>query len=97
MDWPGAGLEQEVEVVAHQAIAEESEREAFVSAGEGGEEGLVIVGAVEDAVAVVAAIDGVVDEAIGGGAGKTRHGLRRSLGGGVLRAQGVLRSDLFGR
>ena len=30
IDWPGLGLEQEVEVVAHEAIAVEFERVAFL-------------------------------------------------------------------
>jgi hypothetical protein len=56
---PGVGLEQQEEVIGHETIAEQSEWIAFLGLGECVEEGEAVV-----AIAVViAAIEGMIDEA----------------------------------
>jgi hypothetical protein len=56
--------DEEVEVVGHEAIAEEAEGIALPGLGEGLQEGDPIVIVAEDDGPVVAAIEGVIDEAV---------------------------------
>ena len=67
------GAEEEVEMVGHEAVAEESERVAVPGGGEGLEEGEVVVVIGEDGGAVVAAVKGVVDQSVVDGAGESSH------------------------
>ena len=60
----GLGSEDEVEVVGHQAVAVEAEQEAELRLAERGEEGVVVGVVVEDFLAVVAAAEGVEDQAV---------------------------------
>jgi hypothetical protein len=60
----GLGAEQEVEMVGHQAIAEELEGVAAPGAVEGVEEGEVVAVVVEDGGAVVAPVQGMIDQAV---------------------------------
>jgi hypothetical protein len=69
------GAEEEVEVVGHQAVAEEPKGIAIPGHGEGLEEGEVIVVVGEDGGAVVAAVERVIDEAVADDAGEASHGL----------------------
>ena len=61
-----AGLrsQQEVEVVGHEAVAVEAEWEATPSFGQRVQKQAVVVLVVEDELAVVAAAEGVVDQAL---------------------------------
>jgi hypothetical protein len=65
---PGVGLEQQVEVIGHETIAKESEGKAFLGLGECVEECETVVIIAEDNGAVVAAIEGMIDEAVIGDA-----------------------------
>ena len=71
---PWLGPQEQVEVVGHQAVAEEPERTALLGIGEGLEEGEVIVVIGEDGGAVVAPVVGVIDLAIVLNAGSPCHG-----------------------
>ena len=53
-----------MEVVGHQAVAVEAERVAELRLAERGEEGVVVGVVVEDVLAVVAAAEGVEDQAV---------------------------------
>ena len=53
-----------MEVIGHETIAEEAERIAFLGPGEGLEEGDVVGVVAEDLGAIVAPIDGVIDQII---------------------------------
>ena len=65
---PWVGSEQEVEVVRHQAIAEESEWISASGLGEGLEEGDAVAVIAEYVGAVVASVEGMIDEAVIDGA-----------------------------
>jgi hypothetical protein len=54
-----------VEVVVHQAVGEQAERVALLGLGQGVQELLEVGGLEEDALAVVAAVEGVIDQAVG--------------------------------
>ena len=56
-------------MVGHQAVAEEPEGVALLGGGEGLEEGEVVVVIGEDGGAIVAAVEGVIDQAVVDGAG----------------------------
>jgi hypothetical protein len=60
----GLGAEQEVEVVGHEAVAEEAERIALLGPRQGFEEGDSVGVVGEDVGAVVAAVEGVVNQAL---------------------------------
>jgi hypothetical protein len=61
---PGLGADEEVEVVGHEAIAEEPEGIAVLGLGQGLEEGDAVGVVAED----VAAVEGVIDQAVVDGA-----------------------------
>lgn len=58
-----AGADQEVDVAGHQAVAEQVERPSGLLIGQGGKEGIAVGVVAKDVGAVVAATDGVDDEA----------------------------------
>jgi hypothetical protein len=60
---PSLGAEQEVEVIGHEAIAEEAKGIALLGLGQGFEKGGAVVVVAKDLFAVVAAVEGVVDQA----------------------------------
>jgi hypothetical protein len=57
-----------MEVVGHQAIAEEAEGVALLGGGEGLEEGEMVVVISEDRGPVVAPIEGMIEQSFFGGA-----------------------------
>ncbi len=63
-----------MEVIGHQAIAEEAERIALPGGGEGLEEGKAVVIVHEDVGAVVAAVDRVVGQPFFDGSGGSSPG-----------------------
>ena len=65
---PRFGPQQEVEVVGHQAVAEEPERVSSLGGGQGLEEREMIGIVAEDIVAVIAAVERVIHEAVVNGA-----------------------------
>ena len=65
---PALGPEQEVEVIGHQAIAEESEGVAVLGLGEGFQEGDAVAVVTEDILAVVPPVEGVIDQTVVDGA-----------------------------
>ena len=87
---PRARLEQEVEVVAHQAVTEQREGIAALRDAERLEKGLVIAIAGELVGSVVAAVHRVEVQAVVGRARKTYHNANSS--GRKLRARGQEKS-----
>jgi hypothetical protein len=63
----GLGRKKQMEMVRHAAITVQAERIASLRLGQGGQEGAEVVGGEEDAGAVVAAVEGVVQQAVGDG------------------------------
>jgi hypothetical protein len=61
---PGLRAQEKVEVVGHQAIAEEAEGIALIGVGDGLEKGEVIGIGREDITAIVAPVEGVVDQSV---------------------------------
>jgi hypothetical protein len=65
---PSLGSNEEVEVVGHQAVPEQPEGVTLLGGGEGLEEGEMVVVIREDGRPVVAAVKGMINEAVGDGA-----------------------------
>ncbi len=78
----GLGSEEEVEVVGHEAVGVEAERIAELGACEAVKEGVVVLVVGEDDLAVVAAIDGMVEEAVVMRSKCSSHEVRFSRGWG---------------
>ena len=72
--FPDYGPEQEMKVIGHETIAEEAKRIAFLGLGEGLEEGDAVGVIAKDVGAVVAAIEGMIDETVIDGARWASHG-----------------------
>ena len=70
---PKLRLEQEMKVIGHETRAEEAKRIAFFGLGESQEEGDAVGAVAEDVSAVVAAIEGLIDEAVIDGARSSSH------------------------
>jgi hypothetical protein len=62
---PGSGASSKVEVIGHQAIAEQPERIALARLAEGVEEGAKVVGTEENGSAIVAPVESVIEQAVG--------------------------------
>jgi len=58
-------LQDQVEVVVHQTVGEQAEGVALLGLGQGVQELLEVGGLEEDALTVVAAVEGVIDQAVG--------------------------------
>jgi hypothetical protein len=65
---PDLGPEQEMKVIGHETRAEEAKRIAFLGFGEGLEKGDAVGVVAKDVGAVVAPIEGVIDETVIDGA-----------------------------
>jgi hypothetical protein len=65
---PGLGPDHEVEVIGHEAIAEEAKRVTILGLGESFEKGDAIVVIAEDITAVIATVESVIDQAVIDGA-----------------------------
>ncbi len=76
-----AGPEDEVEVVGHQAKADQPHRDAGAGLAEEADEAVVVVGVVEDPGAAVAAVEGVVAVAAHRGSRGSGHGRIVAVGG----------------
>src|SRR5262249_29527001 len=63
----GLGAEQEVEVVGHEAVAEEAERIALLGPRQSFDEGASVGVVLEDVGAVITTVEGVVDQALADG------------------------------
>ncbi len=63
-----------MKVIGHETIAEEAKRIAFLGLGEGLEEGDAVGVIAKDVGAVVAAIEGMIDETVIDGARWASHG-----------------------
>ncbi len=61
---PFTRLQQQVEVVVHEAITEQTKRVTLTRPVESLQEALVIVRIVEDGATVVAPVEGVIDESV---------------------------------
>jgi hypothetical protein len=75
-----SGSEQQVEVIAHQAVAEQPKRIAALRLPQGVEESLEVGGRREHGRTVVAAADGMVEQAVGDGSRQARHEWRLTKG-----------------
>ncbi len=71
---PDFGPEQEMKVIGHETIAEEAKRIAFLGLGEGLGEGDAVGVIAKDVGAVVATIEGTIDEIVIDGARWASHG-----------------------
>jgi site-specific DNA recombinase len=71
----GVGSQYDVEVIGHQAVAQDIDGEALARIDDRLKEGIVIGGLVEDGLASVAAVEGVIPHAPDGGAGGAWHGI----------------------
>src|SRR5262249_16113752 len=97
------GPEGEMEVVGHQAIAQEAQRQPFAGLAEELDEGPLIAVLVEDGGAAVAPVEDVVAQAAARGPDRTRHGRRLphrpggGTGGGGAREGESRRSLVRGR
>ena len=60
----GLGTNKEVEVVGHEAVAEQPEGVATLGAIQGSEEGVAVGLVGENVATVISAIEGVVDQAV---------------------------------
>ena len=69
------GPQYQVEVVGHEAIAEQVHRQAGACVDDRLDEGVVIAGLVEDSLAAVAPIEGVIPHATDRGASGSRHAI----------------------
>jgi hypothetical protein len=67
------GLEEEVEVIRHQAVAEEAEGIAQLGLAQGIQERLEVVVPEENGEAVVAPVEGVVEQAVSDGSRLASH------------------------
>jgi hypothetical protein len=65
---PGLGSEREVKVVSAEAVPEEAKRIAVLGFGEGFEEGDAVGVIAKNVRAVIAAVEGVVDQTVIDGA-----------------------------
>ena len=68
-----ARREQQVEMIGHQAVAEEPERVTLLRLKECVQKLTAIIGRRQDGVAVIAPIQGMIDEAVSDGSGRSRH------------------------
>jgi len=73
---PGFGPHKQVEMVGHQAITQEPEGIAVLGECKCLEESDVVVVVGEDHGAVVAAVEGVVNQSVVDGSGKSSHTLK---------------------
>src|SRR5271157_3742614 len=69
----GIGLQEEMEMVAHQAIAQQPEGVAATSPAQRLEEGVAVAVVGEDVVPVVAPVQRMIDQSVVDGAGKSSH------------------------
>jgi hypothetical protein len=69
------GPQYQVEVVGHEAIAEQVHRQASASVDHRLDEGVVIAGLAEDGLAAVAPIEGVIPHATDRRASGSRHAI----------------------
>ena len=68
------GSQEQVEVVGQQTVAEEAEWIAQLCLGQGVEKGMVVHRVEEDGLAVVAAVEGVIGQALGDRSWQASHG-----------------------
>jgi hypothetical protein len=76
---PVVGLQKQVKGIGHQAVAVQPEGIALAGLSQSGEESVVVGLVAEDGSAVVAPVQGVVEQAIRDGSAQARHGA--TLGG----------------